>query len=71
MNWPMTEPDLVVNRYVFHFAVRCKGRTCSALLKWYRTPAGKWMPVSQVAGKPDLWEPHWASCPDAKDFKNP
>jgi len=40
---------------------RCKA--CKKMIFYVRTKQGKWMPLN-----PD-GEPHWASCPKAKEFK--
>lgn len=40
---------------------KCKG--CYADIYWVKTPGGKNMPVD-IDGTP-----HWASCPQAEDFK--
>jgi hypothetical protein len=69
MKFPATEAELVSGGYVFRFATRCTGHTCSAMLRWYQTPNGKRMPFSLAPGSTTLLEAHWASCPDAKDFR--
>jgi len=40
---------------------RCRG--CNKMIFYVRTEPGNWMPVN-----PD-GEPHWATCPKAKEFK--
>lgn len=39
----------------------CRG--CRARIWWVKTPAGKAMPVDSDG------TPHWATCPQAKQFK--
>ena len=53
------------------FKIKLKGdekagvcRGCGAGIFWYLTKKEKWMPTD-----PD-GTPHWATCPNAKDFKH-
>ena len=62
---------------------KCKG--CGALIEWLEMKSGKSMPVDvnrinvaikvpQMEGPTKyemIWgfQPHWATCPNAKDFK--
>jgi hypothetical protein len=49
----------------------CKG--CSAPIEWWTTGKGKSIPMNPPAPGADAnyapVEPHWATCPNAKDFK--
>jgi len=69
VKFPATDAELVSGGYVFRFAARCTGHTCSARLRWYLTPNGARMPFSLVAGSETLLEAHWASCPNEKEFR--
>jgi hypothetical protein len=42
-------------------AAACKG--CGAAIAWVKTPAGRAMPVDADG------TPHWATCPQAPQFK--
>lgn len=59
-----------------------KCKKCGAPLKWVQTNNLKWMPLdaksqSMIQVKEGIGEvigvymPHWATCPNAKDFKKP
>ncbi|MEC4804436.1 MAG: hypothetical protein SAJ12_10480 [Jaaginema sp. PMC 1079.18] len=43
---------------------KCKG--CGADILWAKTAAGKFTPLDL-----DAVTPHWATCPDAANFKKP
>jgi hypothetical protein len=43
--------------------VKCRG--CGAEIFWAKTPRGKRMPFDART-----FEPHWATCPQAKEFRN-
>jgi len=70
MKWPASEPELQAGGYRLVERSRCKGLHCGAMISWYRTPAGKRMPLTPIAGEPGkVLEPHFASCPDANEFR--
>lgn len=70
MKFPATLHELEANGYKPQGKDHCLGKTCSALIHWFKTPAGKNMPLSQRAGEPGLiLEPHFLSCPNASDFR--
>lgn len=74
MPFPKTKKELVDEGYKFVFPRQCRGRTCKVTIYWYDTPAGKRIPLSAVASQPGgssglLLEPHFATCPDVKDFR--
>lgn len=62
MAFPRTEAELEAAGYEFENAGRC--RACQAEIAWYRTPAGKRMPLDE-----GTLEPHWSTCPNADDFR--
>jgi hypothetical protein len=64
MPFPTTEQGLAEAGYVYQRTERCKGPTCDAMIAWYLTPKGKWMPLEE-----GTLEPHWAKCPDREKFK--
>lgn len=61
MSFPKTEEELEAAGYKFLNAARCRG--CNASIEWWETPNGKKMPMN------DDYEPHWATCPSAPDFR--
>ena len=56
-------------------------QSCGAEIVWFKTRAGKWMPAdprpekrlvvraSELVEVKDTYVPHWATCPDAEDFR--
>ncbi len=70
MNFPATEAELKKAGYVLVKKAPCRGRTCTVQIHWYKTPARKFMPLSQVASEPGfLLQPHWIDCVNANDFR--
>ena len=69
MPFPKTKEELRAEGYKFVFPRQCRGKTCKTTIYWYDTPAGKRIPLSAVAGKDGLLDPHFATCPDVKDFR--
>lgn len=65
MAFPETTSELVAAGYVFDNDANCRG--CGVRVEWWITPRGKKMPMD-VNENGDC-EPHWASCPNAKDFR--
>jgi hypothetical protein len=63
MPFPKTETELAAAGYVFENTSKCNGQTCGATIAWYRTPAGKRMPLDE-----GTLEPHWGTCPDRDTF---
>jgi hypothetical protein len=59
---PKTREDLEAAGYIFLDQAKCRG--CGAAIVWFSTPKGKRMPFDRAT-----FEPHWASCPQAKEFK--
>jgi len=43
-------------------------KTCKMKIWWAKTKSGKLMPIN-LCGTAE-WESHFASCPDAKKFRN-
>lgn len=64
MAFPKTEGELAAQGYRYMKTERCKGKTCTATLAWYLTPKGHWIPLEE-----GTLEPHFANCPDIKDFR--
>jgi hypothetical protein len=63
--WPYETPEeLTAAGYTFWNKSRCSGPTCGAEIEWWKTPAGKSMPLD-----PDTLEPHFSSCLDAAKFR--
>jgi hypothetical protein len=42
----------------------CRGKDCRARIQWWETPRHKTIPLNDA----DL-SPHWATCPNADDFR--
>ena len=59
--------DLESAGYVFGGPAKCRG--CGAAIFWFETPKEKRMPFSWLPASPSDLEPHWATCPQAKEFK--
>ncbi len=62
MPFPRTDNDLAAAGYEFDNKSKCRG--CGAEIAWYRTPKGKAIPLDE-----GTLEPHWATCPKAKDLR--
>jgi hypothetical protein len=62
MAFPLTIEEMNSRGYVFKNESDCSA--CHARIDWYKTPAGKFIPINKGTA-----EPHWASCPNAKDFR--
>jgi len=60
--FPRTELELEKAGYEFEGTGKC--RACGEELAWYRTPAGKRMPLEE-----GTLEPHWAKCSDPDRFR--
>lgn len=73
MKFPAQSRELRESGYTFDGEGKCRG--CGVPLEWWITPAGRKMPLSRVKLADQLkrnieaLEPHWASCPNAKDFR--
>ena len=56
---------------------RCRGENCRRPIKWIFTKARKWVPVDPkevtiVTAEGEYlkgWIPHYATCPDAAEFR--
>lgn len=67
-DFPRTRHEMVRDHYTLSSArAICVG--CSAPIEWWKTPKGKPIPMNPMANDQALAEPHWATCPNAKDFK--
>lgn len=74
---PKSKEGLQDAGYVFDFETHC--RACGALIEFWITPRGKRMPMDVIPVKAtdNFFAPvkeferiaHWASCPNAKDFR--
>ncbi len=58
--------ELEAAGYRFVNTSRCYGQDCGAEIDWYETPKGRKMPLD-----PDTLEPHFGSCPNVKEFRQP
>jgi hypothetical protein len=62
MPFPKTKKELIEQGYEFEDKTYCKG--CCARIEFWHTPNGKHVPLNS-----DTLEPHWSTCPHAKDFR--
>lgn len=67
MPFPKTIDEARQAGYVFQDHRRCSGPTCSAVIEFWKTPKGKFMPFD-VDDKGNV-TPHWATCPDQERFR--
>lgn len=65
IRWPATDDELKRAGYVDTFRAKTCG--CGKPMCWYKTPAGKWIPLSMLDRL--HWTPHWAVCTNAKLFR--
>lgn len=54
--------ELLKQGYVFGSAGNCRG--CGARILWFRTPQQKPAPFNPIT-----YESHWATCPNASQFR--
>lgn len=64
MAFPKTLDELRAAGYKFEGGADCKA--CKAPIEWWTTPKGKKIPMDHGTANP-----HWASCPNAQDFRRP
>jgi len=70
-SWPATRQWLEENGFTFEARKRCNGKTCGMTIEWYRTPAGRMLPLNIVApNNAKELRPHWECCPDAQEFRS-
>lgn len=62
MPFPKTEEELKEAGYEFGNRSHCRG--CGAEIEWWTTPRDKRIPLD-----PGTMEAHWATCPNAGDFR--
>jgi hypothetical protein len=60
--FPKTDTELTARGYKFENTQHCRG--CNALIEFWLTPKQKHIPLN-----PGTLEPHWATCPNARDFR--
>lgn len=48
--------------------VECQG--CGELIGFAKTVKGRWVPIDPPEDDGSPVEPHWATCPNASDFKS-
>jgi len=65
MPFPTTIEEMKQAGYVFDNDSHCRG--CGAKIEWWKTQKGKNMPMD--VDQDGNCEPHWSSCPKAKDFR--
>lgn len=68
MPFPKTLEELTAAGYTFQQHKPCSGKTCTAMLEFWKTPRGKFMPFD-VDDKGNVVA-HWAACPDRDSFRN-
>jgi len=74
-DWPKDRHWLETHDYEFQWRGICRGENCRREIEWWRTPAGRNIPLEQVRIKPGLvapntLEPHWSRCPNEKEFRH-
>ena len=64
---PETRKEMLRAGYKFLNPGTCKG--CSAAIEWWRTTHNRTIPFNVAASEFDEMTTHWATCPEAKSFK--
>lgn len=64
MGFATTIEELIEKGYKHSGTANCRG--CGAAIEWWVTPKGKKIPMDHGTANP-----HWASCPNAQDFRKP
>jgi hypothetical protein len=67
MSLPDTFVTLAEAGYRYVGRGRCKG--CGLTVEWFYTRKNRLMPFSVKTGKVTQYEPHWASCSAAAQFR--
>lgn len=68
--WPRSRTELESKGWSFERRGRCSGKTCLATIEWWRSPAGRWIPLEQTfKTDPNMLVAHHVMCPDVADFK--
>jgi hypothetical protein len=65
--FPKTFEALQAAGYRFDNHAKCRG--CSADIEWWITPTGKKIPMDLMPEPTSEAKPHWATCPNAEDFR--
>jgi len=65
LKWPAKRESLAEANY--RDTGRTKWCTCGAIMFWFITPGGKYIPLSVT--KDNCFEPHHASCKDVKNYR--
>jgi hypothetical protein len=63
VKFPETPEQAEQQGYKFTGTSHCRG--CGVVIEWYETPNGKRIPINGG----EQFDPHWASCPRAQDFR--
>lgn len=66
-DFPANRHEMLRANYHRTGASVCNG--CGAAIEWWKTNNNKSIPMNPIAGDYTPAEPHWATCPNAKDFK--
>ncbi len=70
MKFPASKAELEAGGYKHTGTARCQGSACQTWIYWYKTPAGKAMPLSKKINEPgEVFEPHFLVCINAKEFR--
>ena len=64
MSFPKTIEEMKSAGYKHSGLATCKA--CEADIEWWKTPAGKNIPMDFGTATP-----HWSTCPNADDFRRP
>jgi hypothetical protein len=72
LTWPATRKELYAHGYVraMHIPSRpC--RKCGTRIEFWRTPDNQLMPLEPTQGRDAPLLCHFATCPNAKEFRRP
>jgi len=67
MPFPRDVHEMKAQGYVFDNDGLCRG--CGSPIEWWKTPAGKSMPMDPMNAGTDKAMPHWKTCSDAASFR--
>jgi hypothetical protein len=67
IKWPATHDELVLAGWKFQKQTLC--RACPVVIQWFYSPNGNPSPLELTPE--DKYISHFATCPNAKDFRRP
>ncbi|MHB2019677.1 MAG: hypothetical protein ACYCW6_22260 [Candidatus Xenobia bacterium] len=66
MSFPQTTAEMEASGYLRLWERDGQCNSCRASLEWWKTPAGKLMPMDAGTATP-----HWSTCPNANQHRKP